>query len=66
MKKTMKGGSTTKQRKSSYTRTSNNIYFDGYSYRVRMTIDGVVYSKNFTSKKKAYEYRKQLTEGRVA
>lgn len=45
---------------SSYTAISNNIYHDGFSYRVRVSISGTKYSKNFPSKKAAYAYRKQL------
>lgn len=78
MSKTMKGGSQktkakggsqktmsmTKTASSTYSRIGDNIYFDGYSYRVRVSVDGVRYSKNFSSKNKAYAYRKQLLEGR--
>jgi hypothetical protein len=39
---------------------SHHIYFDGYSYRVRASIGGVKYSQNFSSKKRAYEFRKSL------
>jgi len=46
--------------KTSYTPVSSNIYFDGYSYRVRMSIDGVRYSKNFSSKNAAVKFRNQL------
>jgi hypothetical protein len=45
---------------SNYTRTGNNIYFDGYSYRVRVSVDGVRYSRNFPTKKAAMEYRKRM------
>jgi hypothetical protein len=50
----------TQKNASNYTRTGNNIYFDGYSYRVRVSVDGVRYSRNFTTKKAAMQYRKQL------
>lgn len=43
-----------------YLPISHHIYFDGYSYRVRASIGGVKYSQNFSSKKKAYEFRKSL------
>lgn len=78
MRKTMKGGSQktsakggsqktmAKTSSASYARIGDNIYFDGYSYRVRVSVDGVRHSKNFTSKNKAYAYRKQLLEGRAA
>ena len=43
-----------------YEPVSHHIYFDGYSYRVRASIGGVRYSQNFSSKKKAFEFRKSL------
>jgi len=43
-----------------YEPVSHHIYFDGYSYRVRASIGGVRYSQNFSSKKKAFEFRKNL------
>jgi hypothetical protein len=49
-----------KTKTSNYTPVSNNIYFDGNSYRVRVTLNGVRTSKNFESKKKAIQYRNQL------
>lgn len=48
------------QPQSNYTRTGNNIYFDGYSYRVRMSVNGTRYSKNFPTKTAAMKYRKEL------
>lgn len=55
MKKT-----TTKTRRNSYVPVSNNIYYDGTSYRVRVSVNGEKYSKNFSSKKQAFAYRKSL------
>lgn len=55
MKKT-----TTKTRRTHYESVSKNIYFDGTSYRVRAMVNGEKFSKNFTSKKQAYAYRKSL------
>ena len=43
-----------------YEPVSHHIYFDGYSYRVRASIGGIRYSQNFSSKKKAFEFRKKL------
>lgn len=51
---------TTVTAKSTYTPISNNIYHDGSSYRVRVSVNGTKYSKNFSSKKKAYAFRKEL------
>lgn len=46
-----------------YQAVSKNIYYDGSSYRVRVSVDGVKYSKNFPSKRAATVYRNQLTQG---
>ncbi len=43
-----------------YVPVSNNIYYDGFSYRVRASVNGTKYSKNFSSKKKAYAFRREL------
>ncbi len=61
----MKRG-TPQNNESNYTRTGNNIYFDGYSYRVRVSVNGVRHSKNFHTKKAAMEYRKQMLQEQVA
>lgn len=45
---------------SAYEPVSNNIYHDGASYRVRVSVNGTKYSKNFSSKKAAVQYRNQL------
>lgn len=49
-----------RKNKRNYTPVSHHIYFDGSSYRVRASINGEKYSKNFTSKKQAYAFRKSL------
>ncbi len=43
-----------------YVAVSNNIYFDGTSYRVRVINQGVRTSKNFSSKKAAVLFRNKL------
>lgn len=43
-----------------YVPVSDNIYHDGSSYRVRVSVNGTKYSKNFSSKKQAIQYRNQL------
>lgn len=48
------------RRESKYSSVSNNIYHDGSSYRVRVSVSGKKYSKNFTSRKQAIAYRNQL------
>lgn len=55
MKKTTNTGS-----KSTYTPVSHNVYHDGYSYRVRVSVNGEKISKNFSNKRKAIVYRNSL------
>lgn len=43
-----------------YESVGHHVYHDGYSYRVRVCKNGTRYSQNFTSKKKAMAFRKQL------
>lgn len=57
MKKT---STKTQSRRKSYVAVTNNIYHDGTSYRVRVSVNGEKYSKNFTSKRQAISYRNQL------
>lgn len=49
--------------KTTYVAISDNIYYDGNSYRVRVRRNNVLTSKNFPSKKKAFEFRKSLLAG---
>jgi hypothetical protein len=60
MKKTTNKNRTTK---TTYVPVSNNVYFDGVSYRVRASIDGTKHSKNFTSKRNAIQFRNKLLSG---
>ena len=55
MKKT-----TTKTPATKYVPVSKNVYFDGSSYRTRVSVNGNRYSKSFPSKKKAIAYRNEL------
>ena len=48
MKKTTNKTRTTK---TTYVPVSNNVYHDGSSYRVRVSINGEKFSKNFSNKK---------------
>jgi hypothetical protein len=57
MKKTTNSRPTTV---TTYVPVSDNIYHDGSSYRVRVSIEGVKFSKNFSSKRKAVQYRNEL------
>jgi hypothetical protein len=58
----MKKSTTNRNRrtKTTYVPVSSNVYFDGSSYRVRVSVAGTKYSKNFSSKRNAIAYRNQL------
>jgi len=43
-----------------YEPVSHHIYYDGNSYRVRAVRDGVKFSQCFSSKKKAFEFRRSV------
>ena len=45
---------------STYVPVSHHNYYDGFSYRVRASVNGTRYSQNFSSKKKAFEFRKSI------
>lgn len=64
MKKTtknrMKKSASRQTPKTTYVAVSSNVYFDGSSYRVRASVKGTKYSKNFSSKRNAIAYRNQL------
>jgi hypothetical protein len=63
--KNMTSSRTTRTRtttKTTYVPVATNVYFDGNSYRVRMTRNGQKFSKNFTSKRNAISYRNTLTK----
>lgn len=49
-----------RQTVTTYVPVSDNIYHDGSSYRVRVSINGQKYSKNFSNKRKAITYRNEL------
>jgi hypothetical protein len=46
--------------KTIYKPVSHHIYHDGNSYRVRVIRKGIKFSRYFTSKKKAFEFRKSV------
>jgi hypothetical protein len=56
----MKNSSTRRQTVTTYVPVSDNIYHDGSSYRVRVSINGKKYSKNFSNKRKAVTFRNEL------
>jgi hypothetical protein len=43
-----------------YVPVSHHIYYDGRSYRVRASVNGTRYSQSFSSKKKAFAFRKSI------
>ena len=49
-----------KQTVTTYTPVANNIYHDGSSYRVRVSVNGTKFSRNFSSKKQAIQFRNEL------
>jgi hypothetical protein len=59
-RKTTAKKKTTRQPLTTYVPVSDNIYHDGSSYRVRVSIQGTKYSKNFSSKRAAVQFRNQL------
>jgi hypothetical protein len=52
--------STARRTKTTYVPVSNNVYFDGSSYRVRASVNGTKISKNFSNKRTAITFRNQL------
>ena len=56
----MKTTKTTRSTKTTYVPVSNNVYFDGNSYRVRVSVEGTKFSKNFSNKRTAISYRNTL------
>lgn len=56
----MKTTKTTRSTKTTYVPVSNNVYYDGNSYRVRVSVEGTKFSKNFSNKRTAISYRNTL------
>lgn len=56
----MKTTKTTRSIKTTYVPVSNNVYYDGNSYRVRVSVEGTKFSKNFSNKRTAISYRNTL------
>jgi hypothetical protein len=52
--------SATRKSLTTYVAVSNNIYHDGSSYRVRVSVEGNKISRNFSSKRQAITFRNQL------
>ena len=60
MKTTTKARRATRKTLTTYVPVSNNIYNDGTSYRVRVSVNGTKISKNFSSKRQAIAFRNSL------
>jgi hypothetical protein len=58
MKRTNRNGRVSQV--TTYVPIADNIYHDGYSYRVRVRVQGQTVSRNFSNKRKAIAYRNQL------
>jgi hypothetical protein len=56
----MKKTTNSRETVTTYVPVSDNIYHDGYSYRVRVSVNGKKVSKNFRTKKDALAFRKEL------
>jgi hypothetical protein len=56
----MKKTTNSRETVTTYVPVSDNIYHDGYSYRVRVSVNGKKVSKNFSNKKKAIAFRNEL------
>ena len=52
--------SAARRAKTTYVAVTNNVYFDGSSYRVRASVNGSKISKNFSNKRTAITFRNQL------
>ena len=52
--------SAARRTKTTYVAVTNNVYFDGNSYRVRVSVEGTKFSKNFSNKRTAISYRNTL------
>jgi len=58
--KAVKTTNVTKSTKTTYSPVAKNVYFDGRSYRTRITVGGVCNSRNFTSKTAAIRWRNEV------
>lgn len=49
----------------SYQTVAKNIYRDGSSYRARVSVDGIRYSRNCRTKREAIEWRNEMIADRA-
>lgn len=52
-------------KKVTYKRITKNIYHDGFSYRARVMVNGVMLRRGFTSQRKATIWRNEVKRGAV-
>ena len=52
------------QNNESYVSVAKNIYRDGSSYRARVSVDGIRYSRNCRTKREAIEWRNEMIADR--
>lgn len=56
--------STKRTQTESYVSVAKNIYRDGSSYRARVSVDGIRYSRNCRTKREAIEWRNEMIADR--
>lgn len=57
--------STKSTQNESYQTVAKNIYRDGSSYRARVSVDGIRYSRNCRTKREAIEWRNEMIADRA-
>lgn len=57
--------STKRTQDSGYQTVAKNIYRDGSSYRARVSVDGIRYSRNCRTKREAIEWRNEMIADRA-
>ena len=57
--------STKRTQNESYVSVAKNIYRDGSSYRARVSVDGIRYSRNCRTKREAIEWRNEMIADRA-
>ena len=57
--------STKRTQNESYQTVAKNIYRDGSSYRARVSVDGIRYSRNCRTKREAIEWRNGMIADRA-
>jgi len=52
-------------KKVTYKRITKNIYHDGFSYRARVMVNGIMLRRGFSSQRKATIWRNEVKNGNV-